>query len=1016
MAGLRGRTFGGYELVEQLPGGGIADVYRGRPTKAGGRDVVVKVIYPEFAHQPGFLPHFRQIVANSGKLASHPHVLPLLASGEDSGYLYLVIPYVAGGTLRDWMRKGGRMGAGDAAPFFRQLCDALTYAHSLGVVHGNLKPSNILLFEGRHVLVGDFGLLWDVSHMDMNHAGSGTETVEFLAPEVLSGQVTQLSDIYSVGALLFAALSGHAPFQAATPAAIFEAAARQPVPHLAQVNPALGALAQALDAVIQKAMAKRPEDRFPSAAVVAQLIATSIQQAPAPATAFPAGAGIPFVPVGQPSPFGSMPLPPSGSPGAFSAASALPQSGAFAVGAVPFAAPGAPAISLAQAAGAIGGVAVPSLAQLNPPFPPLPFAAKPEPQMEQTHLGGANGTEMQTAERPPAVGPSSGQPFSESTIHVPAPTTGDAPLQPTMHVPAPVLPDVPQQPTMRVPAPGQFAPGQSAILNASQQPGMVAAAPPGLSGFDALPAQPAPRISGAPRAKLGRGAAMPFPTLDDGDEEEFAPPAMPAIRPAAGPNGFAVAGGAGAFDPGARGMSPIQNGSLGQGVPPGNSTLDAMPWDSASLDHTGYDGGFGESGPRESAMYHSSDVPGSASAEFSQFAESTGQPWGMEARESKSPLRGGWDRGYAGEQGEYTEQFGGSQKDTRWSGQSDEYSKQQNDEFTSGYTGTQYTGEYTGAQVAPHYSGEADSQYLASVGPDGRPFSATQLGLPRLTSPVLKDQPPSWHEILSDGGGVSDGGAGHLSGGRSASAERAPTWEDAGESMWQVAVQAPPRPESRLPQHIEAEWMGNGVVDTWNAPPAEPASKRKKKNKRGRQEEPEDSGFDDDRVWTVGTTAVRPRRRWPRRLALLFLLILLIDLAALVMLRPDLCPTQGCRTLSATLRHQFGLSQGAPKPASLNATPGSVTLNVASGKSASASFTIENATGSAITWKASPGLSWITLDPASGSLATNGAATLTLTAKPINVKAGTYTTNITITLATATPQTVSIPVTITVTA
>ncbi|MGZ3679152.1 MAG: serine/threonine protein kinase, partial [Ktedonobacterales bacterium] len=199
MAGLQGRAFGGYQLTEQLNSGGIAEAYRAQPAKPGGREVVVKVIYPEFARQPGFIPHFRKIVQMSGKLASHPHILPLLAHGEENGYLYLVTPYVAAGTLRDWMQKGGRLGATDVGPFFRQLGDALSYAHSLGVIHGNMKPSNVFLFEGRHVLLGDFGMLWDISHMDMNHAGSGTEAVEYLAPEVANGQVTQLGDVYSVG-------------------------------------------------------------------------------------------------------------------------------------------------------------------------------------------------------------------------------------------------------------------------------------------------------------------------------------------------------------------------------------------------------------------------------------------------------------------------------------------------------------------------------------------------------------------------------------------------------------------------------------------------------------------------------------------------------------------------------------------------------------------------------------------------------------------------------------------------
>src|SRR5579862_6657613 len=249
MAGLAGRAFGDYQLTEQIGASGVAEVYRARPkvSRPGSREAVVKVIYPEFARQPGFIPNFRQIVEMSKKLATHPHILPLIASGEDSGYLYLVTPYVADGTLRDWLQKGGRLGVGDAGPFFRQLCSALSYAHSMGATHGDLKPSNIFLFEGRHVLLGDFGLLWDIRQLDMNHRGSGTEAIEYMAPEVFSGQLTQLSDIYSLGAVIFAALVGHAPFRGEKPADVYNAHLSQPVPQLAMAVPTAAPAILALD-------------------------------------------------------------------------------------------------------------------------------------------------------------------------------------------------------------------------------------------------------------------------------------------------------------------------------------------------------------------------------------------------------------------------------------------------------------------------------------------------------------------------------------------------------------------------------------------------------------------------------------------------------------------------------------------------------------------------------------------------------------------------------------------------
>jgi|GEM_PF-1084153 len=355
MAGLAGRILGGYELTEEITGAGIADVYRGRPAKPGGREVIVKVFYPEFARQPGFVPHFRHIVQMSTRLAAHPHILPLLAGDEDGGYLYLVTPYVAGGTLKGWVSGGGRLGALDVAPFFRQLCEALTYAHNLGVVHGNLKPSNVFLYEGRHVMLGDFGLLWDAALVDMDHAGSGADAVEFLAPEAIGGQQTHLSDIYSVGVMLFYAITGIAPFRGARLADVIAAHKHQPAPRLEQINPLLPAPVLALNAVIQRALAKHPEDRFPSAAALAQALETAVRQAPqwpqppqVPATgAFSDGLGsnLSQTPAMASQQFGSLGVSP-----AFPGTSALSAS---------------PSVSV-------------PLQPLDPPFPPLSITDDPQ--------------------------------------------------------------------------------------------------------------------------------------------------------------------------------------------------------------------------------------------------------------------------------------------------------------------------------------------------------------------------------------------------------------------------------------------------------------------------------------------------------------------------------------------------------------------------------------------------------------------------------------------------------------
>lgn len=397
MAGLQGRTLGGYQLTEQIASAGIAEVYRALPLGANGREVVIKVIYPEFARYPSFLPNFQQIVQTAARIANHPHILPVVASGEENGYLYLATPWVAEGTLRDWIARGGRLGVSDAGPFFQQLCNALAYAHSLGLVHGNLKPNNVFLFEGRHVLLGDFGMLWDIRQLDMNHSGSGVDVVEYLAPESFAGQFTQQSDIYSLGAILFATLTGRPPFSGSKPADLRDAHAHYPPPRLGQVDPSLPPGVQALDPIIQQAMSKNPQERFPSAMALAQAIDTTLKQQPAMPPMHAGPALLPSPQAVQPAPVPMAPPPPSpGIPTSWSAPGPIP--------------PAASPASLALPAP--GGT---GMGPLDPPFPAYNGVPQPEPPLAQ---GWPAAEGVQYTERVPA--PQVARPlFSKPQLNAP---------------------------------------------------------------------------------------------------------------------------------------------------------------------------------------------------------------------------------------------------------------------------------------------------------------------------------------------------------------------------------------------------------------------------------------------------------------------------------------------------------------------------------------------------------------------------------------------------------------------
>ena len=279
MTGLQGRTFGGYQLLAPLGAGGVAEAYRAKPLQGSGREVVVKIIQPNLAQQPAFQTRFQLAMQKAAALANHTHVLPVLGSGEEGGFAYIVTPYVPEGTLRDWIGRGWRLGLTDVGPFFRQLATGLAYAHSLGIAHENLKPVNIYLFEGRHVLLGDFGVLWDVAQINPQLSGPAAEAVAYLAPEAFNKVFTPAADIYSLGAVLFTTLTGRAPFHGQTPGEVYSAHMNQPVPPLGATAPSLARQLQSLDLVIQRAMAKRPDERYPTPLLFADAVESTLAQA-----------------------------------------------------------------------------------------------------------------------------------------------------------------------------------------------------------------------------------------------------------------------------------------------------------------------------------------------------------------------------------------------------------------------------------------------------------------------------------------------------------------------------------------------------------------------------------------------------------------------------------------------------------------------------------------------------------------------------------------------------------------
>ncbi|MBE3557696.1 MAG: serine/threonine protein kinase [Ktedonobacteraceae bacterium] len=258
MKGIEGSTLGRYELRRRIATGGMAEVYLGYDRRVR-RKVAVKVLY---GSNERFVRRFEREALAVGTL-SHDHILPLFDFGEQRPWYYLVMPYIEGGTLRDYLFQRERLTLEEAGYFLDQIAAALQYAHEHGVVHRDVKPSNILLRADGYAYLVDFGLAKaKLETESLSHAGTMIGTPEYMAPEQSNGASDYRSDIYSLGIILYQMLTGRVPFSGDSPVAIMlkhlQTAPTPPRELNSDIPPAI-------ETVILKALAKEPEERYQQA-------------------------------------------------------------------------------------------------------------------------------------------------------------------------------------------------------------------------------------------------------------------------------------------------------------------------------------------------------------------------------------------------------------------------------------------------------------------------------------------------------------------------------------------------------------------------------------------------------------------------------------------------------------------------------------------------------------------------------------------------------------------------------
>src|SRR3989304_1487892 len=259
MEDLTGMRLGQYQVLAPLGEGGMAAVYKAYQASVD-RQVALKILPRHFARPPEFTGRFEQEAKLIAKL-QHVHILPVYDCGEAEGYTYIAMPFIETGTLADLMH-GQAMPLDQVREIISQVGDALAYAHERGLVHRDVKPSNILIDHAGNCLLTDFGTAKIVEGTPKSpQPGPIIGTPAYMSPEQIRGdKLDGRSDQYSLGIVLYEMVTGRPPFHAETPPAIFLKHLHDPLPPPSTIKPDLP---EDLERVILKCLAKEPAARYP---------------------------------------------------------------------------------------------------------------------------------------------------------------------------------------------------------------------------------------------------------------------------------------------------------------------------------------------------------------------------------------------------------------------------------------------------------------------------------------------------------------------------------------------------------------------------------------------------------------------------------------------------------------------------------------------------------------------------------------------------------------------------------
>ena len=262
-----GEAFASYQIEALIGRGGMGMVYRAEQQRPR-RKVALKLLAPELSAEGGFRERFIR-ESDLAAAIEHPNIIPIYEAGETDGQLFIAMRYVQGADLKGLIAAEGRLDPPRALDLIGQVGSALDVAHSKGLVHRDVKPHNMLIASGEgpestdHVYLTDFGLTkHTASRSGLTAAGQFVGSIDYVAPEQIEGKsVDPRTDVYALGCVFYEAITGRIPFERDSEVSVMYAHLSDPPPVPSSMRPELGT---GIDAVLAKAMAKSPNDRFAS--------------------------------------------------------------------------------------------------------------------------------------------------------------------------------------------------------------------------------------------------------------------------------------------------------------------------------------------------------------------------------------------------------------------------------------------------------------------------------------------------------------------------------------------------------------------------------------------------------------------------------------------------------------------------------------------------------------------------------------------------------------------------------